>query len=1397
MTVSFPEFHNGTQDKTMILHHTFQSESMPMKPCLHPFYCLLICLTMIPCVFRIDAEDWPSYRHDTYRSGVTSEDLRAERLQKVWTWQSPHPADPAWPGPAKWDAYAGIKGLKSMRNYDPAFHLVAVDDCVYFGSSADDAMRALDAKTGEQRWIFHADAPIRIAPTIVEGRLYMGSDDGVARCLDAKTGEVIWSYRPKEVERWILNNGHWIPFWPIRTGVTVMGDTAYFAASLLPWKESYLCAVDALTGLPEGPGRFVKRIEDATFEGALLASSDHLVAPQGRVSPLIYRRSDGELLGGLKGGGGCFVMLTPDEEILHGPGNKTGWVTGSQMNNQTTYATFKDASAMVVHGKTTFMITETGVSALDRQERQEQWSQAYDKAFTLIKGGEEIYVGGEDRCVALDATTGDRVWEGQVQGRAHGLVLANGALYATTDEGGIHCFRPVAQEDHASESPSVEVLEEEREPTQPIEVFESDQLVSRWVFHQEVMDGKQVRNLASGRPIHLVGSSQLARLEGLEVLRLDGKTSGLIRGDLSHADMPVETFSVEAWVRVDEPLSWGGIIGAIQDNGSYEKGWLLGFQDQRFSFALNGQGGPDRLQYMAADQNFDLKRWYYLSASYDGKRMRLYVDGEPVAESTQQSGPIQYPPSAFYEVGAYHDQDEHYQTKGMLHEVRLYHRVLSAEEMAQHAIHRRFPLPEPPEPVLELAEGPVLTFTSSTSARVDFETLTDLPTRVSLELDGERIGSWVSHGSSREHHMSLEALRHRRVYTYRIEQSDGQGGWLRSEPFECDTLFNFTVAALAPWPDKAQAAQARRESRMVLEASGVERGICLVLGSGQPAFWHTLAEESHLRVMAGVTSGSGSLADIRQSLTEAGSYGARVHAQSIDLKSAPPLIDFFANLLVWKDWHSTCPPETAAQLVIQWLRPDGGVALLASPLDPRLETPLIQGLQSTGCSVEAIEGFFKITRGPLEGAGEWSHQYGNAANGAYAGESLGGASSTEDLEVQWLGRPGPRAQPDRNGRKPSPLSTGGRLFVQGLNRMIALDAYNGTILWSKELPRLQRFNMPRDSSNWAADESFVFTAMEGACWKWHADSGELAARWSVPEAAVGSHAMDWSYVSPYRDKLIGSAVFKDSAYSNFWGGGNAGWYDAKSGEVTFKVSSESLYAVNAETGLMEWHYQGGLIVNSTLTWAEDRIWFVEARDPSLKEKDQRQLEGEALWRDLSMVCLSLENGQPLWEQPLQVDQGEVALYMAQSENKVVLVASGGGAYHTYAYRADTGQLTWKRDVKWPQDHHGGHMARPAIVKDVVYVRPAALSLSKGDLLNISMPGGGCGTYAASEQALFFRSGNVTVWDQKEGETTSWKRLRPDCWLSTIPAAGMLLSPEGGGGCSCGSWMETSIVFAPL
>ena len=73
---------------------------------------------------------------------------------------------------------------------------------------------------------------------------------------------------------------------------------------------------------------------------------------------------------------------------------------------------------------------------------------------------------------------------------------------------------------------------------------------------------------------------------------------------------------------------------------------------------------------------------------------------------------------------------------------------------------------------------------------------------------------------------------------------------------------------------------------------------------------------------------------------------------------------------------------------------------------------------------------------------------------------------------------------------------------------------------------------------------------------------------------------------------------------------------------------------------------------------------------------------------------------------------------------------------------------------------------------------------------------GRGTYVASTGALFLRAGELCVWDRAEGGATRWARLRPDCWISTVPACGMLLSPEGGGGCSCGSWMEASMGFRP-
>ena len=82
-------------------------------------------------------------------------------------------------------------------------------------------------------------------------------------------------------------------------------------------------------------------------------------------------------------------------------------------------------------------------------------------------------------------------------------------------------------------------------------------------------------------------------------------------------------------------------------------------------------------------------------------------------------------------------------------------------------------------------------------------------------------------------------------------------------------------------------------------------------------------------------------------------------------------------------------------------------------------------------------------------------------------------------------------------------------------------------------------------------------------------------------------------------------------------------------------------------------------------------------------------------------------------------------------------------------------------------------------------------------MEVPKAGHGCATYALTEQSAFYRGGSVTQFNFDTNKFSKWERLRPDCWLSTIPADGMVLSPEAGGGCSCGSWLEASMVFSPI
>ena len=109
--------------------------------------------------------DWPQHKGDSARSGVTSEVLRLP-LKGLWSLQPRQAPRPAWEEPGK-EAH--------RLDFDFAPQPVIADGRVFFCSSADDTVRALDLGSGKVLWHFTLGGPARFAPAVAEGRVKRGS----------------------------------------------------------------------------------------------------------------------------------------------------------------------------------------------------------------------------------------------------------------------------------------------------------------------------------------------------------------------------------------------------------------------------------------------------------------------------------------------------------------------------------------------------------------------------------------------------------------------------------------------------------------------------------------------------------------------------------------------------------------------------------------------------------------------------------------------------------------------------------------------------------------------------------------------------------------------------------------------------------------------------------------------------------------------------------------------------------------------------------------------------------------------------------------------------------------------------------------------------------------------
>jgi predicted phosphodiesterase len=309
--------------------------------------------------------------------------------------------------------------------------------------------------------------------------------------------------------------------------------------------------------------------------------------------------------------------------------------------------------------------------------------------------------------------------------------------------------------------------------------------LAHWVFDPEGTTGKTVTDKAGKLPGVILGTPKLIEKPTAH-LHLTGPDDGVLVKDRVTPDtpfLPKDALSVVAWVRVDEPTEWSGVLGCFQDNGPEEYGFVVGANKKKLFFGLTTDA-TKKMTYLESRTEFARGKWYHVAAVYDGKQMNLFINGQPDAASTEQTGPIRWAKAAPLVIGRYKDDDEDFPLHGALKEVLLCPHAVTAGQVATHFDADRAladapsVVPDGPKFIVE----PYLQYVTRTGITVMWETEepctgvveygTTFPPK--LQAKGEKADAMGE--------VPLTNLEPNTKYFYRVVCTDGQGRKLEGKP---------------------------------------------------------------------------------------------------------------------------------------------------------------------------------------------------------------------------------------------------------------------------------------------------------------------------------------------------------------------------------------------------------------------------------------------------------------------------------------------------------------------------------------------------------------------------------------------------------------------------------------
>ncbi|MDB5332404.1 MAG: outer rane biosis protein [Phycisphaerales bacterium] len=631
--------------------------------------------------------------------------------------------------------------------------------------------------------------------------------------------------------------------------------------------------------------------------------------------------------------------------------------------------------------------------------------------------------------------------------------------------------------------------------------------------------------------------------------------------------------------------------------------------------------------------------------------------------------------------------------------------------------------------------------------------------------------------------------------------------------------------APVPLSDYAKTAVSRIDKNRDLD------GYCVAIGAASEALARAIAKDGNHHVVI-VEPDVQSVEQLRRRLQHDGMYGDRIAVIAGDLseKSLPP---YFAGVVVAEDPSPLRANPAWADSVFRLLHPYHGRAYFPRERLGDAGTDELLARSAGHFAVETSADLVRLARvGGLPGAGNWTHEHADAGNSRVSHDSLVKAP----LGVLWFGGSSNDGILPRHGHGPQPQVIDGRVIVEGVDMLRALDIYSGRVLWESSLPGVGSYynittHQPGANgtgTNYVSTSDGIYVAVGRTCTRLDPATGRAVSAFPLPAELIDGPETMWGYLNVWGNYLVGGSAAPSKSppprvplISDDLGEDTHPNSAPRSIATSPRAfSSRALFVMDRHSGRLLWTVRAksefrhnAVCIGNGRLYAIDRppgkvaLPATAPSDPGTQPADvanKPAVPKSDATRAGSLLAFALESGREVWRDSDAV----FGTWLSYSAAHDVLVESGRSnrdslgdeARGMRAYAGADGKVLWFDPTAFG----------PAMIRDneVLKDRSAADLLTGRPVTQLDALTGierewtwmrmyGCNTPAVAENIMTFRSGAAGFYDlARSGGTGNFGGFRSSCTNNLIVAGGLLVAPDYTRTCTCSYQIQTSLALVP-